>query len=72
MVLIFKMCNNMVPEYLCSKIIRNSEIYDYNTRRREDLHRGAHKTKSMSKFIFQSAVGVYNNLDNGLKMAMIY
>ena len=37
-ILVYKCINNMVPEYLCSYFLRNSNFHNYNTRRRHDLH----------------------------------
>ena len=37
-VLVFKCLNNLVPEYLSGYFVRNTSIYSYNTRRKNNLH----------------------------------
>lgn len=65
--LIFKMKNNLVPSYLCSKIIYNSDVHNYNTRKKNDLFYGSHKTEMKNKSIFQSGFSMFNKLPDPIK-----
>jgi len=67
MLLIFKMKQKLVPEYLYKKILLNSDIHDHNTRNSGDIFRGVQISETMNRSIYQSGVAAYNMLPCNVK-----
>ena len=66
-ILVYKCINNMVPEYLCSYFLRNSNFHNYNTRRRHDLHIPK-PNRNLGKRTFRySATVCFNTLPDQIK-----
>jgi hypothetical protein len=67
---IFKIKNNLVPEYLCKKISKNSEMHEHNTRKCNDFFIKSQSSAALKKSVFQSGLSEYNKMPNDLKNEM--
>jgi hypothetical protein len=67
MLLIFKMKQKLVPEYLYKKIVLNSDIHDHDTRSNGNIFRSVQSSETMNRSIYQSGVAAFNLLPCELK-----
>jgi len=51
----------------CQSLDQNSEVYQYNTRRKLDIHVKLQKTEIYKKSVINMGTNVYNNLPKFLK-----
>lgn len=60
--IIFKLTNNLLPEYLTNIILRGRNIHNYSTRRSDDLRVVPFTMTSTQKSIYFSGIRIFNEL----------
>lgn len=61
-ILVYKCMNNLVPDYLATKITARSTIHRYNTRRKDDININKHRTTTAQRNFFYRAIKSWNAL----------
>ena len=69
--LMFKIINNTAPSYLCERVIRNRDIHNYDTRRKNEIRPPFAKTKMRSNSFFIHMCSNYNDISNILDLSEI-
>ena len=66
-VLIKKIINNEVPNYLCEEVQYSNNVHNYKTRKSSDFFIPAITSNFGQKSLFQSGLRLYNSLPNEIK-----
>jgi hypothetical protein len=66
-VLVKKIKNHEVPDYLCSEVQYSNNVHSYNTRRSTDFYVPAINSSFGQKSLLQSGLRLYNSLPNDIK-----
>jgi exonuclease III len=69
MVFIFKVVNNLLPRYLCSRIERGSDIHSYGTRNADALRTPNFLTCASQNSLFYKGINVFNSMPRQIKRA---
>lgn len=69
MIFIFKMQSNLLPPYLCTKLIRKVDIHNHNLRNKNDFAICKQNSTTMSRSIYQSGLTAFNSLPLSIKNA---
>ena len=67
MLLVYKMKNNLVPQYLCNKIRFASEFHHRNTRNRNEIRLPDIRTENARKCLLYNGIKLFNELPTDLK-----
>jgi hypothetical protein len=59
---VYKMKNNLLPPYLCKKLLKNSEVHEHYTRSCENFRIDQQHTAARDRSIYQSGVREFNKL----------
>lgn len=65
--MVYKCINRLLPEYLRRIFIINSEIHNYNTRAKNNIHIPRINSKSGHRSFAFSAAMLYNSLPDSVK-----
>ena len=68
-VFMYKICNNLLPPFLCNKFSYNSDIHDHFTRQSKNLHFKSVRCNIQKKSFIHTGTHLWNNLDPTLKDA---
>ena len=66
---VYKCLNGFCPSYLCDLFSLNSDIHNYNTRNKSNLHMAKITSKSGYRSFTYSAAKLYNSLNTATKSA---
>jgi Reverse transcriptase (RNA-dependent DNA polymerase) len=67
--MIYKIENNLLPEYLSCKLVKNSSIHNYNTRTANKFRLPSFTKKVAQNTIFYNGLRLYNNMETNIKSA---
>lgn len=67
MIFLYKVTNNLLPNYLMQFVQRNNEIHRYNTRTNNQFRIALSTKSATQKTVFQDGVKLFNNLPDKVK-----
>lgn len=65
--MIFQMKNNLLPKYLCNKLIYANEIHERNTRNKDEMRLPKYKKEATRRNIFYKGIQMYNQISKDMK-----
>lgn len=69
LVLIYKIKNKLLPQYLQSFLVKRSEVHSYNIRSKENFNIDFVKSSNLQKTLFGDGLRLFNSLPNEIKSA---
>lgn len=69
MTVIFKLTNDLLPEYLTNIILRGRNIHNHRTRRSDDLRVVPFTMTSTQKYMYYNGIRIFNELPAAIKNA---